>query len=641
MASQLAQSPQVIRFGEGFELDPCLRELRHLDRVLKLERIPMDLLLLLLEYRGQIVSREQIVEKIWGKGIFFDADNSINGAIRKIRQVLKDNPEKPRFVRTITGKGYCFIAPSSDSPTRLRVSVAPLGSQIDRAHLGPPFRTHRLIVIVAAVLLLTTLGGYTRFHPKPRPPAPPTPPRLMLAVLPFENLTGDATQDYFSDGFTEEMITQLGRLDPQHVGVIARTSVMRYKDTHQPLAQIGRELGVQYVLEGSVRRDANTIRITSQLIQVKDQTHLWAREYDRELLHLLALQGEIAQEIADEIRTSLGVSRPAVRAGAKTAVLSRDSYEAYDLYLRGRYFWNKRTAKGFQQAIDYFQRSIVKDPNYARAYAGLADTYALMSSYSGGSPHDLMPKARETALKALQIDNGLAEAHTSLALIAETYDWDWTTAEKQFKRAIELAPNYATAHQWYAEYLAFQGRFDEALEEIGHARRLDPLSLIIVADSGAILYFSRQYDRAIQEFRSVLTIEPNFNRAELVIFAEIENGQLEQALADTKQWRRFGDAPWVSTAEACVYGRWGNLPRARHAVSRVQALTRSVDGDLAAMLATAYAGMGDKEQAIAWIEKAIAERSNLVVTLKVDPVFDPLRGDTRFKDSLRRIGFEK
>jgi TolB-like protein len=296
---------------------------------------------------------------------------------------------------------------------------------------------------------------------------------LMLAVLPFENLTGDASQDYFSDGMTEEMITELGGLNPEHLGVIARTSVMFYKHNPKPLEQVGRELGVQYVLEGSVRRSADQVRVTGQLIRVQDQTHLWARQYDRELKDLLKLQSEIAGEISQEIQTALGnhsaitpLSRP---------LLSPQELEAHDLYLKGQYFWNKRTADGFERAITYFQQAIVKDPSYARAYAGLADSYALIGGYTGIEQPEFAANAKTAALRALQLDPGLPEAHTAFALVAQNYNLDWQTAEKEYQRAIALNPNYSTAHHWYAEHLAWRGRFDEALAESERARQLDPL----------------------------------------------------------------------------------------------------------------------------------------------------------------------
>ena len=457
----------------------------------------------------------------------------------------------------------------------------------------------------------------------------------MLAVLPFENLTGDAGQDYFSDGLTEEMISQLGRLDPQRLGVIARTSVMHFKHSQEQMDQIGRELGVQYVLEGSVRRDAEKVRISAQLIQAKDQTHLWAKQYDRELSNLLALQGEIAQEIAHGIQLTIGDHKRI--DSARHASLSPEAYEAYDLYLKGRYFWNKRTTQGFQHAIEYFQQAIAKDPSYARAYAGLADSYALMSGYSLAPQKEFMPRAHAAALKALEIDESLAEAHTSLALITENYDWDWQKAEKEYRRAIQLDPNYATAHHWYAEYLAYQGRFDEAFAEIERARQLDPLSLIIATDNGAILYFSRQYDRAIKQFRAVLDMEPNFPRAHLLIFAYVQKGLFADALADIEKWRRIDNAPGSWAIEAYVYGRSGQQVEARRSLEKLQQLNRRRQMDPAAF-ALAYVGMDNKDEAFAWLQKAYLEHSNALTALKVDPIYDPLRSDARFQELLRRVG---
>jgi TolB-like protein/Tfp pilus assembly protein PilF len=486
------------------------------------------------------------------------------------------------------------------------------------------------------IVLIVALGAYFQWS-RPRARPQPLGGRLMLAVLPFENLTGDAGQDYFSDGMTEEMIVQLGRLNPERLGVIARTSVMHYKNNQKPLDQISSELGVQYVLEGSVRRDSNKVRISAQLIQMRDQSHLWSRQYDRELGSLLALQGEIAQEIADEIQLALGDDRRRIAADRKPGA-SPSSYEAYDLYLKGRYFWNKRIAQGFQQAIECFQQAIVKDPNYARAYVGLADSYAMMSSYSFAPQNEFMPKARAAALRALQIDDSLAEAHTSLAVIAQNYDWDWQTAEKEYRRAILLDPGYATAHHWYAEYLALQGRFDEAFAEMEHARRLDPLSLIMAADNGAILYWSRQYDRAIEQCRAVLEMEPNFPRAHLLIFAYVQEGQFAEALADIEKWRRIDDTPFTWATQAYVYGRSGQPVQARHALEKLEQVNRHRQLDPTPMLVVAYAGMDNKDEAFAWLAKAFRERSNALTVLKVDPIYDPLRSDPRFQELLRRVG---
>jgi len=430
------------------------------------------------------------------------------------------------------------------------------------------------------------------------------------------------------------MISRLGNLDPQHIGVIARTSVMHYKNTQTSLGQIGRELAVQYVIEGSVRRDTDKVRITAQLIQTKDQTHLWARQYDRELKGLLVLQGEIAQEISDEIQLTLGEHK---RAGvAVEPLVSTQTYEAYDLFLKGQYFLNKRTALGLQQAADYFRQATVKDSNYARAYAGLADCYALMSGYTGRPQSEFIPQARAAALRALQIDDTLAEAHTALALVVESYDWDWDSSEKQYRRAIELNPNYATAHQWYAEHLMWRGRFDQALQESERARQLDPLSLIIAADNGAILHFSRQYDRAVEKFQSVLAMDPEATRGHMIKASFVEKGMFAEALADNEMTRPATPVPSYLSWVAYIQGRSGHVSESRDALRKLLQSNQSHPVD-PLYVAWAYAGSENKEQALAWLEKAYVQHSNELVSLKVNPGYDFLRSDPRFQDLLRRL----
>ncbi|MGA9354236.1 MAG: winged helix-turn-helix domain-containing protein [Terriglobales bacterium] len=645
-----------IRFGDDFELDRRSQKLSRAGRTLKLERIPTEILVLLIEKNGETVSREQIIERIWGNGVFLDTDNSINGAIRKIRQALKDDPEQPQFIQTITGSGYRFIAPvlapisvpevaglgqnaqglpgqrvsdftpQDASPTVITASAYPDRTSSSRLRLG---LVGGLVIVLSAALVVYL---QSRRSTSPMPPTG----RSMLAVLPFENFTGDATQDYFSDGLTEEMISQLGNLDPAHLGVIARTSVMHYKHEQAPLSQIAKELGVQYVIEGSVRRDAGRVRITAQLIQTKDQTHLWARQYDRDLNNLLTLQSEIAREIANEIEFSLSGRRPI--DAAPTSSQGPNAYEAYDLYLRGRFFWNKRTVEGFREAIDYFQQAIAKDPGYARAYAGLADSYALLGGYGVTPQNESMPKARAAALKALELDSGLAEAHTSLALITENFDFDWAKAEQEYRRAIELNPSYATAHQWYAEYLALLGRFDEALAESERARALDPLSLIIAADKGAILYYARRYDEAIAQFRGVREMEPDFPRAQMMVSALVEKGEFATALAEFEKSDDRRNEAWTWAWRAYVYGRGGQHAQAERALERVRLSYKrqpiSPDPMLWALL-----GGGDRNEIFAWFEKAYADHSNLLTTLKVNPAFDPLRDDPRFESLMRRVRF--
>jgi TolB-like protein/DNA-binding winged helix-turn-helix (wHTH) protein/Flp pilus assembly protein TadD len=637
-----AKIQDSLKFGDDFELDCAAGQLRRSGRILKIERIPMEVLLFLVQHRGELVTRERLVEKIWGKDVYLDTDNSINGAIRKIRQVLKDDPEQPRFIQTITGKGYRFIAPVTGSDTAPEaVTEAPRPSvREDAAARLPRWRALGILTLATVIVAIVGWGVYVRwFEGKVRPLG--SGGRVMLAVLPFENFTGDSSEDYFSDGLTEEMIGQLGNLDPAHLGVIARTSVMHYKHSQESIPAIGRDLGIQYVIEGSVRRDAKRVRITVQLIQVKDQSHLWARQYDRDLGHLLELQEEVAREVANEIEFSLSGRRPIEPRRAAAPVRGANSYETYDLYLKGRYFWNKRTAEGFRQAADYFQQAIDRDSNFGRAYAGLADTFTLMSTWYMGPQNELMPKAKATALRALELDESLADAHASLALIKENYDYDWPGAEKEFRRAIELDPQYATAHQWYAEFLSWQGRFPEAFAESEQARQLDPISLIIATDRASILYESRQYESALKQWRSVLDLDPNYDRAEdLMIPAYLQLGRYDDAIKVIDRWEAAGEGPWMWGWKAAVYARAGHPDEARRALAKLEQSSGSPANRDASLL-IAYSGTGQKERALALLQQMYAEHSNAVVQIKVDPMFDPLRSDPRFKDLLLRLGLER
>ena len=432
----------VLRFGV-FQVNLAARELRKHGVRIRLPGQPFRVLSILLERPGQVVPREEMRDKLWDSETFVDYERSLNSAIRKLRAVLGDSQASSRYIETVPRLGYRFIAPVEQIPSLAEAPRARLLEPTPSAPtvVRPPAPRWSLILGISAALLTVVVSYFMWSRMRTRPQ--PSGERLMLAVLPFENLTGDPAQEYLSDGLTEEMIAQLGHLDPEHLGVIARTSVMHYKHTTEAAGQIGRELGVQYVLEGSLRREADRVRVTAQLVQMKDQTHIWSRQYDRELKSLLVLQGEIARETADEIQLTLGRDHKLWATDRKVGPVT--SYEAYDSYLKGRYFWNKRTADGFRQAAEYFQQSVAKDSNYAKAYAGLADTYALMSSWSLVPQDEYIPKARAAALHALQIDGSLAEAHTSLALIAENYDYDWQTAEKEYRRAIQLDPPYAAA----------------------------------------------------------------------------------------------------------------------------------------------------------------------------------------------------
>ncbi|HEU5183405.1 MAG TPA: winged helix-turn-helix domain-containing protein, partial [Gemmatimonadaceae bacterium] len=597
MSSDPSQLPKSIRFGDDFELNPRTHQLLRSGRPLKLERIPMEMLLLLTERRGQLVSREQIAERIWGKGHYLDTDNSINGAVRKIRHVLGDDPEQPRFIQTVTGRGYCFIAPVREAEEpRLGETVPTTPTAEELAPLSRPrARRWPALGLTMAVVLALALAAWVAWSRSRA--SGPVAGRVMLAVLPFQNLTGDAALEYLSDGLTEEMIAQLGTRDPERLGVIARTSVMTYKNDHRPLDQIERELGVQYVLEGSVRRDASRLRVAAQLIQATDQTHIWARQYDRELSGLLTLQGEIAQQIAAEILSRIG--SPEAGAGSQTA-RSTDDFEAYDLYLKGQFFLAKRTTADLERAVGYFRQATMKDTSYARAHAALAHSYTLLAGYSRRPPREFVRAARASALRALALDESLPEAHTAVALIVQNHDWDWQTAEREYRRAIELNPNYATAHHWYAEHLMWRGRFDEAIRESDVARQLDPLSLIIATDHAVILLNARQYDRAIEQFRSVLELDPDFPRAHIIEAAYVEKGMVAEALADLETQRSKLEPHWYWFSLTGIYTRSGQTAQARHAAQEFLRLSPR-DGVQPSVMAGAFLAMGDREQALAWL----------------------------------------
>jgi TolB-like protein/DNA-binding winged helix-turn-helix (wHTH) protein/Tfp pilus assembly protein PilF len=631
-------------FGE-FRLDPQSRVLTRGGTVVSLTPKAFDVLLLLIQNAGKVVTKDELMKAVWPNS--FVEESNLTQTIFMVRKAL-DETSGRRYILNVQGQGYRFLLPVTEAATEPEIETPVLAPSIAIAPeiplpSPPNTKRWRSAAIAIAVAMAVLIAGAAIWLWRSRYGSAEHQAKIMLAVLPFENFTGDPGQEYFSDGLTEEMISQLGNLDPAGLGVIARTSVMHYKHTGESIPQIGKDLGVQYVIEGSVRRDSERVRITAQLIHVKDQSHLWTREYDRDLGHLLELQEEITREVANEIEFSLSGRRPiepASERGSLPAKSRANSYEAYDLYLKGRYCWNKRTGEGFRQAIDYFQQAIDKDPSYGEAYAGLADTYGLMSTWYAGPQNELMPKARTAALRALELDESLAEAHASLALIKENYDYDWPVAEREFRRAIQLNPQYATAHQWYAESLSWQGRFQEALAESELARRLDPLSPIIGSDYASILYYSRQYEAALKQIRSVLELDPNFEHAQgEMVPSYLQLGRYDEAIDAINHWPHH-EGPWAWAWKAAVYGRAGRAKEARSALAKLEQVPASRTG-LSAMLLVAYSGTGQKQRVLELLQKAYSEHSNVVMQIKVDPIYDPMRSDPRFEDLLRHVGLQR
>ena len=519
MAEMSLPSPSLVyRFGV-FQANVAARELRKHGVRIRLPGQPFCILSILLEKPGEIVTRDEMRQRLWAYDTFVDFEHSLNTAIKKLRAALGDTPENSRYIETVPRMGYRFIAPVEQVAAAgppVDVSLVTDRSGIAGAALHDDGKRERRILVGVTILLIVVPAAYFagyrfRSHPQPQ----------------------------------NKVVSEI------HVAPNARESI---KANNQPAS-------------------------------------------------------------------------------------SPKSAEARDLYLKGMYFWNRRTVQGFQQAIECFHQATTIDPTYAPAYAGLANSYSLLTVYSFASATLYMPQARAAALRALELDENLAEAHTALALIAQNQDWNWQTSEKEFQRAIELNPNYATAHHWYAEHLMWLGRFDEALSESERARQLDPLSLIIAADYGAILLFSRQYDRAIEQCHTVLRKDPNFGRAAgIVAYAYVEKGMFEQALADEEILRRFyGEGPWHWSLLAYIYGRAGQLGKARRELEKLERLSRHELLNPVIML-WAHLGMGNKEEALADLEKAYSEHFNNLTALKVDPAFDPLRSDPRFQDLLRRVG---
>ncbi len=588
----------------------------------------MELLILLAEKQGQLVKREEIIEKIWGKDFFFDAENGINNAIRKIRSALNDNPEHPLFVETSLGKGYKFIAPvervlePGASPSlELRVIPQERDGLSLAACVGPCLGGHGahrccFCLELAGIRSRILLRG--------------VPPIHSIAVLPLENLSGDTSQEYFADGMTDALITDLAQISS--LRVISRTSAMHYKGSHQPLPEIARELDVDAVVEGSVTRSGNRVRITAQLLEARSDRHLWAKAYDRDTREIMSLQQDVADSIAQRNpgqADARGKSRPTRKRQVDP--------EAYDDYLRGMYFWHKFTEPGMRQAQEYFEKSVQKDPSYVPGYAWLANTYGQLGDYVGPRK-DFMLKSKETSQKALQLDDNVAVAHGALGWVRWAYDWDWPGAESEFKRAIQLSPGHALSHGIYARYLDSMGRFEEAIQEHRIARELDPLDLVLIYDLGDHFVVSREYDMAIVEYRLVLEMDSNFIGAHRGLALAYEGkGMEKESISEWHEEATLAGAPDLAEAIKIAYTQGGYKSALRARLKHDQ--HRRSAGSYVAYsdFAWTYAALGDKDLALQVLEKAFAEREPMA-WLNVDPKWDPIRSDPRFQDLVRRVG---
>ena len=621
-----ASTQQSYSFGP-FVLDPVERILlRDGDRIV-LPAKAIDTLLALVENHGHVMEKGKLLERVWPDT--FVEEGTLTQNIFTLRKALGESANVHEYIETVPKHGYRFVAPVMELGKRGALADVESQRRISARRLLP------WTLVGVFVILLTSAGFYFRLRSRESKPSSSI-SKITLAVLPFQNFTPDPQEEYISDGLTEEMITQLGGLNPERLGVIARTSAMHYKGTTETAGQIGQELGVEYLLEGSCRRDGSRVRISAQLIRVRDQMHLWAQDYDREFRDYLVLESEVTRDIAAQIQLKL-TQQPTARASHLL------NPEAHDAYLRGRYFWNKRSEPGYLKAIEYFGQAIAADPNYAQAYSGLADAYALLGSNptTAITRKDAMAKARAAALQAIARDEALAEAHTSLAFVYWHYDWNWAAAAKEFQRALQLNPSYPTAHHWYAFYLVSQGQTDQALKEIRRAQQTDPLSLIINTDVAQILYFAHRYDEAIEQAKKVLEMDPEFPLAHVMLeWSYLAKQEKELALEEAKKATKVPEAgDELESNLALMYASAGQTAQARDLLVQLEGRSKRLHMDqLLVGTAAIHAVLNEKDEAFIWLEKALRNRDGGLTIIKVAPFFDSLHGDPRFADLVRRIG---
>ncbi len=607
----------------------------------------MELLILLLRRHGELVSREEIAECLWGKSVFLDIDHSINTAVRKIRVVLRDDPEKPRFVETVIGKGYRFAAPISCSngesalqvqPVQVRsAQVQSLASPVQATHPDLLLSEKRPVGVWlwlgAASLLAMFVLALTLNHWRSSAATHPLPIRS-LAVLPLKNLSGDPTQEYFADGMTEALIGSLSRI--HNLRVISHTSVMRLKDTRQTIPEIARALHVDAVLEGAVIREGNQLRIHAQLIRGVTDEHIWTGQYQREYKSILVLQDEVARTIAQRVEINLTPRDQTELAHSRVV-----DPEAHENYLKGRYYFNQRTTDSLNKSIGYFRQAIALDLSYALPYCGLADAYALLGFRGGVPSKEALSQAKAAALKAIELDDTLAEPHASLAFIAETHEWDWATAEREYKRALQLNPDDARAHHWYAGYLTYVGRFDEGIAEEQRARDLDPLSLPINNALAGRLLVAGRYDEALSQLRETLEMDSHFAPTHQTLgWAYLNKGQHKEAVQEFQQALQLSgsDDKDFLVDLGFAYAATGNRAEAQKILAQ---LTKQNQLGLvpSGSIAILYGSLGELDKAFAWMDKAFKERDPELTYIKVPGRrFEPLRHDPRFQDLVRRIG---
>ena len=614
------QTKHFYQFGP-FSLDPVKRRLLRDGEVVKLTPKAFETLVALVEQRGRTIEKDELLKKVWAGTVV--EENNLNQSITALRKSLGDSRQESQYIATIPGVGYRFVADVQLVEESHGAEPEPIKS--DRR---PVFR-YAVLVLVPLVLAAV---GYAVLTRKKSPP-PPAASVSSIMVLPLDNI-GDPSQEYFADGVTDALIGDLAKLPG--LQVISRTSSMHYKGTKKSLPEIAREIKVDAIVEGTVQRSGDRVVIRAQLIHAATDRHLWVQTYERSMRDVLDVQSEIAQTIARQVQIQM---TPADQARLTTPHPVRP--KAFDYYLRGRFlYWNRRTEENLHKAITHFQNAIKEDPNYALAHVGLADCYNALGVVQIGAlpPTEARRLAEETAKKALALDPTLAEAHTALGY-ANHYNWNWTAAEADFKRAIELNPNYANAHNFYASFLMSRGRIDESIASSNRARELDPFSLSISAQRGFLLENARRYDEAIEQLRSVITMDPNHYQAHWFLgHTYALNKQFDQAITAAQKAVDVSErTPGALGMLGLAYALAGQKEEANKILNELLELNKRRYVTPAA-LANLYIGLGNKDQAFIWLERAFQERSNYLAYIKVFPILDPLRSDPRFTDLVRRVG---
>jgi TolB-like protein/DNA-binding winged helix-turn-helix (wHTH) protein/lipopolysaccharide biosynthesis regulator YciM len=645
----------MARFGP-YELDLRLGEVRKFGTRLKLGEQPLRILIFLIERQGELVTREELRTSLWSTDTFVDFDHSLNSAVQRLRDRLSDTADNAKWIETIPRRGYRFVgeiewmkpngvkpeaasrpyalasSPQSDPAPSIRPNSIPDATQaVPASHPRLSIAAGFWSIVLAGVLVLCAAAYLYVGRNRTQPGLGPAEGHVMLAVLPFENLSNDSAEDYFSDGLTEEMISQIGQLSPDQLGVIARTTSMAYKHTKKSVQQIGHELGVDYVLESSVRRDGDRVRITTQLIRTRDQIHVWAESYDRQIGYSIALQEEVAREVAQQIQVKLGP------AYASRPPRSHSESMANEAYLRGRYFQNQFTPDGYRRAITYFQQVIDHDPTFAEAHAGLSDSYRFLVVTDTISPAEGAQKLSNSAHQAVLLGDSLAESHSAMAG-AMMDRWDWLSAEKEFKRAIALNPSYSNMHRIYAALLASERRHQEAWDQINEAMRTDPLSLPNNAEMVRTLYYARDYDGALGQAQKAMQLDADYYRTHFWLARVYAQKQMyKEAVAESEiVLKATPDSSLALTEMAYSLAAAGRQFEARKILRRLDDRAKASFVP-AYNLAVVHIALHENDAALKCLQQAYDEHDWAMLALLVEPRLDPVRKDPRFRDLVAKV----